>query len=413
MSGFEIEGVKHRLPLHSTGGMDGAGADEATTGLPLTLPLTLRNIAKALAEFDDDVSSRAASQFFPQTLQKSLYPPLVKEKDIVSELMRNARFLIANHERRMALNILRGVLQRAPDHVEALLETGLCLREIGRVEEALKTFRALIRIRRDAGTLALLAETLYLMERDKEALAIYRDVLRSVASEPQSEFKPESELESESDPDPMRLFETYKNVGNIHVRAGDFESAEEYYDKAYTLCPDSDTLMVNYGTLELQRERLGEAVLRFRRAVELNPGNDRGWVGLAMVHRLMGDHELACANIERALDINGNNRTALRLAVDWSAQDHRFDAAIPRLQDYVVTNGEDAEMAFLLAKMFTQRGRLREARLEMERVLALDPGIEGGESLKAILDREIARFDGNGRGSENGRGHNLTGDANR
>jgi len=395
-----------------------------STGLPLTLPLTLQNIAKALAEFDDDVSSPGSLHKPPCASPALPLMTLMKEKDIVSELMRNARFLIANRERRMALNILRGVLQREPDHVEALLETGLCLRETGRIEEALKTFRALIRIHRDARTLALLAETLYLMERDKEALAIYRDVLRLVASESPSEFKPEpplepeseSKLKSESDPDPMRLFETYKNVGNIHVRAGDFESAEEYYDKAYTLCPDSDTLMVNYGTLELQRERLGEAVLRFRRAVELNPGNDRGWVGLAMVHRLMGDHELACANIERALDINGNNRTALRLAVDWSAQDHRFGAATSRLQDYITANGEDAEMAFVLAKMFTQMGRLREARLEMERVLALDPGIEGGESLKAALDREIARFDGSGNGSNsssgNGRGRSLTGDVN-
>jgi Flp pilus assembly protein TadD len=190
--------------------------------------------------------------------------------------------------------------------------------------------------------------------------------------------------------DASQLFEIYKNVGNIHVRAGDFESAEEFYNKAYTLKPDSDVLMVNYGTLEIQRESIEDAVQRFRCAVDINPNNDKGWVGLALVHRQMGDHELAWANIQRALDINRNNRTAIRLVVDWGIADNRESIAVERLQDYLEAEGEDAEMSFTLAKVFTHIGRLAEARLELERVLALDPMVEGAERLKKLLDREIS-----------------------
>ena len=68
--------------------------------------------------------------------------------------------------------------------------------------------------------------------------------------------------------------------------------------------------MVNYGTLEIQRDNLEAAVERFRKAVQLNEANDRAWVGLALVHRHMGDLELSRANIERALDINPKNKTA-------------------------------------------------------------------------------------------------------
>lgn len=295
--------------------------------------------------------------------------------DVVEILMKNATVLFKAGEHRLASNILRSVLMRQPDHAGALRIMGDCNREIGRYEDALKCYRALSKNERTPDNQILIADTLYLGERDEMALAAYREALKMV-------------LEDKS-----VLFDVYKNVGNIHVRLGDFESAEEFYNKAYVINPDSDVLMTNYGTLEIQRENIGEAVSRFRRAVEINPQNDRGWVGLAMVHRHMGDLDLAWANIQRALDINSANRTAIRMLVEWSVQDHKPSVAIERLQEYLAQEGEDAEMSFTLAKIFTYSGRLAEARLEMERVLALDPAIEGADALAKALDREI-------RGSE-------------
>jgi tetratricopeptide (TPR) repeat protein len=105
----------------------------------------------------------------------------------------------------------------------------------------------------------------------------------------------------------------------------------------------------------------------------------------------MGDHELAWANVQRALDINKRNRTAIRLVVEWGGVDHDFSIAITRLQEYLAIECEDAEMSFTLAKILTHTGRLWEARIEIERVLALDPAIEGAEAVKQILDRELSR----------------------
>ncbi len=294
------------------------------------------------------------------------------EDPAVNVLLKHTGVLMQAREYRLAVNLLRNVLMRSADHPEALLRMGLCFREESRYDEALKCFRALVKTTRSLESQILVAETLYMGERDQMALGAYREVLKNV-------------VESQS-----QLFEIYKNVGNIHVRAGDYESAEEFYNKAYCINPASDVLMINYGTLEIQRENLGEAVERFRKAVEINPENDKAWVGLAIVHRQMGDAELARANAERALDINGTNRTAIRLAVEWGVQDGAFSMSILRLQDYLAVECEDAEMSFMLAKILTQVGRLSEARLELERVLALDPAIEGAENLTRALDKELA-----------------------
>ena len=121
------------------------------------------------------------------------------------------------------------------------------------------------------------------------------------------------------------LFETYKNLGNIFVRAGDFDAAEENYNRAYTLNPRSDALIVNYGILEIQRDNMQLAIERFREAVCLNRFNDKAWVGLALVHRKLGDHELAWANLVHAIDLNGDNQTARHLADQWARADGQPD----------------------------------------------------------------------------------------
>ena len=288
--------------------------------------------------------------------------------------MKNASILMEAGESRLAFNILRNVLIRRPDHPDALRGMGSSLRDAGRFDEALKCFRALYKVTRDTGAQILVAETLYLCERDEMALCAYREVMKKGGA------------------DSAQFFEIYKNVGNIHVRAGDFESAEEYYDKAYTISPESDILLVNYGTLEIQRGAWDAAVQRFRQAVAANLRNDRAWVGLAMVHQAMGDLELAKGNVEQALDINPANRTALKLAVEWSLRDFDPSPALRRLETYVSgSGGEDAEMCFIFAKLLVQAGRLAQARIELERVLALDPGIEGGDALARVLDRELIR----------------------
>ncbi|HVK62453.1 MAG TPA: tetratricopeptide repeat protein [Bdellovibrionales bacterium] len=285
-------------------------------------------------------------------------------------LMKNARILIKNGESRLAFNILRDVLLRAPDHPEALGEMATCLRDDGRFEEALKCYRALAKITPSLEADVAIAETLYLSERDDMALAAYREILKLVVA------------------DRSVLFEIYKNVGNIHVRAGEFDAAEEFYDKAYTIQPDSDILLVNYGTLEIQRENHESAVERFRAAVAINSNNDKAWVGLALVHRAMGDLELAKANLARALDISSNNRTAIRLSVEWSVQDGDAASAIRRLEKYVSEAGsEDVDLCFVFSKLLIQVGRLSEARIELERVLALDPTVEGGIALARVLDK--------------------------
>jgi tetratricopeptide (TPR) repeat protein len=172
---------------------------------------------------------------------------------------------------------------------------------------------------------------------------------------------------------PEYLFSAFKNIGNIKVRSGDFEGAEEFYHKAFTINPLSDVLLVNLGTLEIQKSQFEKALYRFRQAVEINPLNSRGWIGLAIAHREYGDLELAWGNLEKALDINTSEETALELAVQWGIKDGKIDSLLQRMNSYLLENPDDMHMRAQLARVLIIGGRLNPAKSCLENSLKKDP----------------------------------------
>lgn len=185
------------------------------------------------------------------------------------------------------------------------------------------------------------------------------------------------------------LFNVYKNLGNISMHEGDLDGAEEYYNKAYTMNPDSDVLMVNFGSLAVQRRQLDMAVRRFRRAVELNGKNEKGWMGLALVHREFGDAELAWANIESALDIDPGNATAIRLMSEWALKDNQLERAIKLVGPYLKLNPNDALMHLLMAKFFYFYARLEESLYHVKKSLELDPSVSDASEVLDIIQVEL------------------------
>ncbi|MCB0391175.1 MAG: tetratricopeptide repeat protein [Bdellovibrionales bacterium] len=179
------------------------------------------------------------------------------------------------------------------------------------------------------------------------------------------------------------LFNSFKNIGNILVRAGDLEGAEEFYNKAYTIYPDSDILLVNLGTLEMQKRDLERAAERYRMAVDVNPSNSRAWIGLALVHREYGDFDLSWGNIERALDVDPSDETALEVMIEWGVKESRFESIIDRLETYININPQNIYMMETLVKVYVVGGRLVKAKNLIHDILLKYPN---NTQLKQILN---------------------------
>ncbi|MFS4458396.1 tetratricopeptide repeat protein [Bdellovibrio sp. HCB2-146] len=285
----------------------------------------------------------------------------------VASFLANARVLMKHHDYNLALNLLRTASNSDSKNPTTLKMLAECLERVGRDSESLIVRKALATYDYGFQSLYGYATSLYKTGQDQEALDKYYEAL-SVLSE-------EDEL----------LFETYKNMGNIFVKQGDFDAAEEYYNKAYTVNSQSDVLLVNFGTLEVQRNDFDKSLYCFRKAVEINSNNDKAWVGLAMVHNHFGDGELAWANLESALDINPKNRTAIHLAANWAVRDGRLQRAIDSIQAYLAEVEQDEEISLVLINLYCMASQIDNALLEMERVLLWNPDNADVRNLKKKL----------------------------
>lgn len=282
----------------------------------------------------------------------------------IAGYLRNAQLLMKHREYTLAMNLLRQASNKDSKNPQTLDLLATCLERAAKVEEALIARKALAQIDFGFDSLYKYATALYKTGKDQEALEKYYEALAVLTEEN------------------VHLFELYKNMGNIFVRQGDFDGAEEYYNKAYTLNAQSDVLLVNFGTLEVQRNDFEKSLYCFRKAVEINPENDKAWVGLAMVHNQLGDSDLAWANLESAIDINPQNRTAVHLAANWGLRDSKVQKAIEALQSYLSCVEDDEDMSLVLINLFCSVGQLDVALLEMERVLLWNPDHQEVRKLK-------------------------------
>lgn len=261
------------------------------------------------------------------------------------------------------------ILQIEPNDSLIAMELARRLRDLNRLDESLRILKSVVKIDYRFQTLNALAQVEYQLDLIDAAL----DHLQQAIV-----------IAPENAPG---LFEVFKTMGNIFVRQKDFDSAEDNYNKAYRLNPQSDILQVNFGTLAIQREKWEDALSNFRSALELNFTNDKAWVGLALGHRMKGDLELAWGNVEAALEYNPLNEVALHLALEWSTYDGREFRALELIRQFLIAGGWNEKLSLAFAWLSYRRGEKEQARLELERLLAVNPANQQALNLVEELKR--------------------------
>ena len=216
------------------------------------------------------------------------------------------------------------------------------------------------------------AERLVEKGNDSEAIKIYESLL------------------STEHPTDLVQFEILKNLGNCYLRLGQIDRAEDSYSKCYTICPDSDVLLVNLGTLSIQKNNLAQAIEFFRKAVEINDLNSKAWLGLGLVHREFGDIELAWANLEKSLDCNPGDSTAIALVIDWAVKDGRYPLAEILIDRYLLIHPNEVEIHRSRAKLYFLWGKYLSSLAVVEHVLKIQDDPELLE-IKDLIEKLLSQ----------------------
>ncbi len=178
------------------------------------------------------------------------------------------------------------------------------------------------------------------------------------------------------------LFEAYKNIGNIYLKNQNIEVAEDFYHKAYSLNTQSAALLVNLGTLELQKSDSSMAIERFRAALKVDPRHSSAWTGLALSYHLFGDFKMAWASVLRARECDPKNNTALLLMAQWAVKNNSLEEALEALMFYFDHGYFDVSLSLAFIELCIHLDRFQLARWELERSLLWEP-----------QNRELLQFD--------------------
>ena len=113
------------------------------------------------------------------------------------------------------------------------------------------------------------------------------------------------------------LFVVYKALAEICLLKNDFYQAEEYYNKASTLKPNSQSLIFYRAMMYLKGKNYKLAEKSFKDYLQFDSNSEKAWLGLSLTRKVLGDQELAWACLQRCLDINPKNPQAEKLRKQW------------------------------------------------------------------------------------------------
>ncbi len=157
-------------------------------------------------------------------------------------------------------------------------------------------------------------------------------------------------------------------LSQIYIRENDFEGLSEIivaYQKADIY---NDQYYFSQSLLSLNDSNEQNALEQLRLAVTKNENFDQAWVALALLHEKMGDSDLSMANLEKALDANPMNTSALKHYSNKSVSAGAVDKAVEKIDFYLQQHNFDHEMTLQYAQLMKTKNKNDVVQRESEKL---------------------------------------------
>ena len=192
-------------------------------------------------------------------------------------------------------------------------------------------------------------------------------------------------------------YEVLQELGDCHTSVGDYEQAQQCYEKAASLSPDEPGPYVGLGVIALQKNLWDDANIAFRVASRLAPDCSKAYVGLAMVAQQKDDYKLAFDMYLKSLELDIDNLSALLGLFQTSCQMGSFAEIIHYLEAYLDVHSGDTAVMFSLAALYVKDGRAEQSREVLLSILALAPSNKDAEDLLEEIEHQLAQKEMQGK----------------
>ena len=264
-----------------------------------------------------------------------------------------------------ALSVLNKVIKKDPKHPMALSNKGLILIKIGKIDEAVESFKKSLQYKFDLKVMFNLI-TLLIELKDWQQASFYNKKLINYQNHPQVLINQALILRGEEKfEDAINIYDKlieafsenldlYVSKGFILNQLGSYEKAIDVYKRALEINSGYYAAIYNLGITLNNNQNYHEAIGYLKKALEINPSNVDAWLTLAAAQvkeNLMDD---ARFSIDKAASVdNYKNEDVLIEA--------KFQSALVELNDK--TNFKETER--LLSEIIEMRPDHVEANFHM------------------------------------------------
>jgi choline-sulfatase len=296
---------------------------------------------------------------------------------------------------------LRKVLQEDPKVIDAWFMLGNVHASRGKHADAIGFFKRALELKPDDEMAVInMANAYRNMGRDEEALVGYQRFLQLDPRNAQVRYEAAqilidrgkydeagAQLRRTLDLEP-KLAAARNALGVIAIRRGDLAGAEREIRAAIEQKPDVRLAHFNLALIAEQRGQAQLAIAEYQKELSTHPNAFKAAFNLGRIYEQLGDKAAQETSFRQAIEINPNFVEGhFYLAKLYLDQNREFDRAIA-LAKRGLEIGPASEYAalghYVLADIYSRRGRMEESRREAERGRARERGREGAR--KSVLD---------------------------
>lgn len=165
----------------------------------------------------------------------------------------------------------------------------------------------------------------------------------------------------------------YSNLGSLFSDRGYPNEAIVLFRKALEIWPNQSKDHNNIGKCLLQQGRMAEAMEQFETALQLSPNDSATENNIGAAYLQSGDVDQALAHLGNSVRLRPNNADAYINLGNAFLQKHDFDAAIQAYSATLALPCDHAETHYSIANVFRQKGQLDDAVLHYHLALQLRP----------------------------------------
>ena len=282
-----------------------------------------------------------------------------------------------------AEKLLLGALSLRPEYAEAHFTLGRVRLNQRRPEPARASFEEALRLRPDSSTvLAALGETALALGDGAAAEGHYREALVGHPDEVEAHFNLAVFLQRDG--------EEHLGAEREEARLGE---AIERYRRVLEMDPLHGGARFNLGSAYLTLERYDEAVSVFRQLIADEPGSSEGYNNLGNAYKGLGETEQVLGCYEKAIALDGENAQAHYNLGLMLQELMEFEAADRSYQRAQALNPDSAETLNNRGVLKKELGLLGEAEAFHRQALAIDPEYPEAHCAMGVLLKEQGRLD--------------------